>query len=123
MKQKISKTSISKKTKRKTNSYLVETINLAKKNNLMELAKKLSRPARLQVKVNLEELDKEVKENEKIIIPGKILGNGNIKKKITICALTFSDGALTKLKKAGCETKTIIKEIEENKTLKGARII
>jgi large subunit ribosomal protein L18e len=123
MKQKISKTEISKKTKKKTNSVLVETINLAKKNNLLELAKKLTRPTRMQAKINLEELGKEVKDGEKIIIPGKILGNGNIDKKITVIALAFSAGAKEKLKKAGCETKFLIKEIEENKTLKGIRII
>jgi len=123
MKQKISKTSIRKKTQRKTNPYLVETINLAKKNNLLELAKKLTRPTKLQVKVNLTELNEDVKDGEKIMLPGKVLGSGNINKKIVICALSFSNGATEKLKKAGCEIKTIKKEIEDNKTLKGVRII
>ena len=78
----ISKTKISKRTKRKTNPELVETIELAKKNNLLELAKKLSGPTRLQSKINLDELNK-LKEN-KVLVVGKVLGGGQINKKISI---------------------------------------
>ena len=39
---KISKTQISKRLKKKTDSELVETIEIAKKNNLLEIAGKLS---------------------------------------------------------------------------------
>lgn len=117
----ISKTKISKRQKRKTNPNLVETIELAKKNNLLDLAKRLSRPTRLQSKINLEDLDK-LKEN-KILIVGKVLGNGQIERKISIAALGFSESALKKLKEKGCETKTINQEIEKNKKLEGVKII
>jgi large subunit ribosomal protein L18e len=118
---KISKTKISKKIKRKTNQELVETIELAKKNNLLELAKKLSCPTRLQKRINLDELNK-LKEN-KILVPGKVLGNGDIERKISVFALSFSESALVKLKKKGCETGTIKQEIQKNKTLKEIKII
>ena len=64
----------------------------------------------------------EIKENN-ILVPGKILGEGDIEKKITISALGFSKQAKEKLKKAGCETRTIIKEIETNPTLKGVKVL
>jgi len=118
---KISKTKISKRVKRKTNFELVETIELAKKNNLLELAKKLSGPTRLQKKINLNDLNK-IKE-DKIIVIGKVLGKGNIERKISIFALSFSDSALKKLKKKACEIRTIKQEIEKNKKLKGVKII
>ncbi len=118
---KISKTRISKKTKRKTNPELVETIDLAKKNNLLELAHKLSGPTRLQEKINLEDLNK-LKEN-KILVAGKVLGKGDIEKKISVFALSFSESALKKLKKKGCETKTIKQEIEKDKKLEGVKVI
>ena len=117
----ISKTKINKRIKRKTNIKLVETIELAKKNNLLDLAKRLSGPTRLQSKVNLEDLNK-LKE-EKILVAGKVLGNGQIERKISISALGFSKSALEKLKKKGCETKTIKQEIEKNKKLEGVKII
>jgi len=117
----ISKTKINKRIKRKTNARLVETIELAKKNNLLDLAKKLSGPTRLQSKVNLEDLNK-LKE-DKILVVGKVLGNGQIERKISISALGFSKPAMEKLKKKGCETKTIRQEIEKNKKLEGVKII
>jgi len=118
---KISKTKISKRIKRKTKSELVETIELAKKNNLLELAKKLSGPTKLQKKINLEDLNK--LKGDKIIVVGKVLGKGNIERKISVFALSFSDSALEKLKKRGCETKLIRQEIEKNKKLEGVKII
>jgi len=118
---KISKTKISKKAKRKTNPGLVETINLAKKNNLLELANRLSGPTRLQKRINLEDLNK-IKE-DKILVAGKVLGKGDIEKKISISALSFSESALEKLKKKACNIKTIKQEIEKNKKLEGVKII
>jgi len=117
----ISKTKISKRAKKKTNLELVKTIELAKKNDLLDLAKKLSGPTRKQKKINLDELDK-LKEN-KIIVVGKVLGNGNIKGKKEISALSFSEQAKEKLKKAGCDIKTIKQKIEKDKKLEGVKVI
>ncbi len=115
----ISKTKISQRAKRKTNTILVETIELAKKKDLMDLAKKLSTSTRRQAKINLEQLNK-IKE-AKIIIPGKVLGNGNIEHKITVIALAYSKSAENKLKKAGCEMKIILHELQKS-DLKGITI-
>src|SRR4030042_2358540 len=118
---KLSKTKISKKTKRKTKPELVETIELAKKNNLLKLANKLSGPTRLQKKMDLEYLNK--LKAKKIMVIGKILGKGDMKRKISVSALGFSESALKKLKKSGCEANTIKQEIEKNKKLEEVEII
>ncbi|MFA5856655.1 MAG: uL15 family ribosomal protein [Candidatus Pacearchaeota archaeon] len=117
----ISKTKIKHKTRKKTNSYLVETISLANKNNHLDLARALTISTKRQPKLNLNDLNN-VTEKE-IIFPGKILSMGNINKKIKISAINFSDNAKEKLKKAGCETKRINDEIRDNPTLKGVQII
>jgi large subunit ribosomal protein L18e len=117
----ISKTKISKRMNKKTNPELVKTIYLAKKNNHLELAKILSGSTRQQIKVNLTEINDSTEKN--IIIPGKVLGSGEIKKKLTISALSFSKQAKEKLKKQGCEIRTIKKEIEMNPELKGVKIL
>tara|TARA_Y100000310_G_C20658422_1_gene803279 strand:+ start:590 stop:946 length:357 start_codon:yes stop_codon:yes gene_type:complete len=117
----ISKTKISKRQKRKTNSELVETIELAKKNNQLDLAKKLSQPTRLQSKVNLNDLDK-LKEN-KVMIIGKVLGTGEINKKIEIAALGFSESAKNKLKKNGSKINSIKEFLKDNKNLEGIKLI
>src|SRR3989344_7195242 len=96
-----SKTQINKKMKRKTNTNLVETIYLAKKNDMIELADALSVPKRQLLSLNLEDINKS--NSKAIIVPGKVLGNGSMNKKIQIYALSFSKSAEEKLRKLGCD--------------------
>ena len=105
---------------RKRNPELVETIRLARGGGLLELAKKLSGPSRLYSKINLNELENK---GEHIIIAGKVLGQGEINKKISVSALGFSEQAKEKLKRAGCEINTIKQELEKNPKLEGVKII
>lgn len=117
----MSKTKISKRTKAKTNPEIMETINLAKKNNLLDLAKKLSAPRSQYKNVNLDELERA--EGDKILIIGKVLGSGDITRKIGIAALSFSEGAKDKLNKAGCDMKSIKMAIEKNPKMEGVTIL
>ena len=57
------------------------------------------------------------------MVIGKVLGEGEIEHKINISALSFSKQAKEKLKKAGCEIRTIKEEIEKNHKLEGVKII
>lgn len=97
--------------KRKTNPELVETISLAKKNNQLELAKKLSSSTKNQLKINLDDLSK-LKES-KIIVVGKVLGKGEIENKKEIAALSFSESAENKLKKSGSKIMLIKDAIKD----------
>lgn len=117
----ISKTQINYRLEKKRNPILRETIILAKSKSLLELSKKLTMPTKKQASINVGELN-EMSEKE-IIVVGKILGQGEISKKITIAALGFSEQAKEKLKKAGCEVRTIKQEIEKNPKLEGVKII
>ena len=109
----ISKTQISKRTLKKRNPEIVETINLAKKNDLLDLAMRLSGPSSKYKNINIDEMGKI--EGDKILIVGKVLGSGDINKKVKVAALGFSERAKEKLKKAGCEIKSIKQEIKDNK--------
>ena len=111
---------MTKRTSRKRNPEIVETIELAKKNNLLELAKKLSSSKKNYKNINLDELNK-IKESH-IAVVGKVLGQGILEKKKTIAALGFSKQAQEKLLKMKCEIKTIKQEIKDSK-LKGVKII
>ena len=117
----ISKTKITKRTDKKRNLEIVETINLAKKNGHLDLAKKLSAPRSQYKNVNLDELD--AAEGDKILVVGKVLGSGEISRKIGVAALGFSGSARDNLNKAGCDIKSIKMAIEENPKMEGVTIL
>ena len=104
--------------KKKTDKELVETVLKLKKKN-QELSSLLSVPTRKRFSLNLDEINKQIKEEKTLIVPGKVLGRGNIEKKIKIIALNFSRQAEKKLKKAGCEAKTIVEELKKNEKIDG----
>lgn len=110
--------------KRKTNSELVETILLAKKNEKwLNIAGVLSGPRKNRKNANLNEINQNVKEGEKILISGKVLSQGNLDKKIKIIASSFSENAKEKIKKAGSESITMLEEIKSNPGAKGIKIL
>ncbi|VVB83516.1 50S ribosomal protein L18e [uncultured archaeon] len=119
-----SKTLIGKQAERKNNPELVETILLAKKKDKwVEVAGLLSSPRANMKIINIDELDKEAKEGETILIPGKVLSQGDLNKKIKVAALSFSNKAKEKILKAKGEISTIAEEIRKNPDAKNVRII
>jgi len=116
----ISKTKIKERAVRKTNEHLAEAIFLARKAGLMEIARALSSPARKRASVNVRKLN--ILKAETAIVPGKVLGSGNIDKKMKIYAIGFSKEASKKLKKAGCECELIfeaLKKLKKGEKIKG----
>jgi len=118
------KTKIEKQLHRKINKDLVNTIIAAKKHkNWNEIAHLLSSPRRKKIYVNLQKINEEGKEGEKIMVPGKVLSLGEIEKKIKISAVSFSERAKEKLLKYKCEVSTILEEIKKNPEAKGVKIL
>ena len=118
------KTRIEKKLRNKTNIKLVETIIIAKKNSKwLNIANLISRPRRKQISINLDQINEEVNDGERIVIPGKVLGEGELNKKITIIANSFSQGAKDKLKKSKVEVINLFDEIKKNPDAKNIRIL
>ncbi|MEN7982512.1 MAG: 50S ribosomal protein L18e [Nanoarchaeota archaeon] len=119
-----SKTLIEKQVKRKNDKELVETIIAAKKNkNWFRVAEILSSPRRKRININLNEIEKNIDGKNLIVIPGKVLSQGEITKKSKIVAFKFSEKAKEKLIKAGCEVKSIVDEIKNNPSAEGIKII
>ena len=119
-----SATKIKNQAKRKTNGELVETILRAAKNEKwIDVARVISGPRRNRLNLNLDIIDREAKDGEKIIIPGKVLSQGRINKKIKIIALSFSENAKEKLSKEKIDFSTISEEIKKNPDAKGLRIL
>lgn len=86
------------------------------------VADKLSSTASQRSEVNLTKINKFAKEGEKIVVPGKVLGNGILSKKVTIIGFKASEGAIKKIEVAG--SKFIeIKDYISNKPDSKIRIL
>lgn len=118
------KTQIEKKLKRKTDKDLVETIIAGKKKDSWNIvAHKISKPSRKQTDLNLDEINERSKEGDIIIIPGKVLGMGEVNKKIKISALAYSESAKEKLTKNKIDFNLIGEEIKSNIEAKNIKIL
>ncbi|MBT3404910.1 50S ribosomal protein L18e [archaeon] len=120
-----SKTKISEQAHRKTNPEVVETIMTAKKSGevWLNVAGMLSGSRRNCPSLNLGEIDAQAKDGETIVVPGKVLSQGNVTKKIKIIAMNFSEGAKQKIKEAKMEYKSILEEIKSNPSAEGIKIL
>jgi large subunit ribosomal protein L18e len=120
----ISKTKISKRTENKRNPDLVETVNLCKKNeSWIKICQSLLVPKRKRINMNLEKINKESKEGDIVVVPGKVLSQGEISKKIKIVALKYSENAEEKLSKAKIDYSYITDEIKKNPKATGVKIL
>ena len=79
-----------------------------------KVSKKLSGPRRNQVEANLYRINKKTKNNDVIVVPGKILGLGELNHKLTIACLTFSKSAKKKIEASGSKLISIEELLEQN---------
>jgi len=103
-------------------------INLRKtavkeKVNLWKAVKKeLEKSTRQRRNVNIDRIERFSKEGEISLVPGKVLSDGELTKKINIAAYSFSKAAKEKINKIG-KAMTIEELIEKNPKGKNVRII
>ena len=86
------------------------------------IAIELEKPSRNKRVVNLYKLEKNCKDGETIIVPGKVLGTGMLTKKLNVVAFQYSNEALEKINKVG-NAVTIQDYLKKNSQGKGVRII
>jgi large subunit ribosomal protein L18e len=114
----------------KSNEQLQSLIGDLKKQSRLEnvaiwkrIAVDLERPTRDRRIVNLSRIARVTKENDTVIIPGKVLGTGELAHKLTIAAYTFSGSAIDKLVKAKCTWYSIPDFMKKNPKGQKTRII
>jgi large subunit ribosomal protein L18e len=113
-----------------TNDKLMELITLLENKAeekdsalLARLADDLKRPLRIKREVNISKINRFTKDGEVIVVPGKVLGGGELDHKVTISAFKFSSSALAKLEKNGSKIVPLAKLAEESINGKRIRII
>jgi len=73
----------------------------------LNVAKILAKRRKNRAQINLWKIERETKDNDIIVVPGKVLSDGELTKKVTIIAYSFSDGAIDKIKKNGSKIEYI----------------
>ena len=87
-----------------TNPQLIELIRFLKKQGRenkakvwRDIAERLAKPRRNSIAVNLSRLNRHTKKNDVVIVPGKVLGTGDLAHPVIVAAFSFSKTAKEKI--------------------------
>ena len=86
------------------------------------VAELLARPRRKRIEVNVEKLDKLCNEGETVVVPGVVLGKGELSKPLTVVAYKFSSSAKQRIEKAGGKAVELL-DFYPAKEVRGLRIV
>lgn len=113
-----------------TNVQMVGLIGLLRKHSIEQkagiwksIADELEKPTRQRRIVNLYRINKYSKNNENVIVPGKVLGTGLLNHKVNIAAWSFSDSAIQKVKMVNGACMSIHEMLQKNPKGQNMRII
>ena len=87
-----------------------------------DVAERLEKPRRTHAEVNLGRIERYAREDETVVVPGKVLGSGALRKEVTVAAVDFSGTAETKIGRVG-ETTTLEQVLEDNPDGSNVRVI
>ena len=107
-------------------TLIVKLKDLSRKEDVKlwkRVAVDLEKPSRQRRIVNISHLAKHTKDNESIVVPGKVLASGNLSHKLSIAAFRFSQTAAEKIKQSNGNCISINDLMEKNPKGKGVRII
>jgi large subunit ribosomal protein L18e len=99
----------------------LKTVSIKQKANIWKrVASELEKPTKKRRIVNISKIDKYTEKNQTVIVPGKVLGMGELNKKLTIAAYRFSKSAKEKITSQGSKAITIQELVKKNP--KGSKI-
>jgi len=113
-----------------TNQVVVQMVKELKQASSKNDAPIWSKLAKLALKtssvrrvVNLTKINEVTKENAVIVVPGKVLGTGNVSHKITLSSFSISNSAAKKIIESGGTIISFSEMINQFPTGKGVIII
>ena len=86
------------------------------------VADRLEKPRRTHAEVNLGRIERYARDDETVVVPGKVLGSGVLETNVTVAAVDFSSTAETKIGQVG-DAVSLEDAIEENPTGTNVRVI
>lgn len=87
------------------------------------VAERLARPRQQSYAVNVSRLERVAKPSETVVVPGKLLATGKLRKPLTVAAYRFSEGAREKVHAAGGRTLTLPELLHAHGEGTGVRIV
>ncbi len=87
-----------------------------------DVATRLEKPRSTHAEVNLGRIERYAREDETVIVPGKVLGSGVLNKSVTVAAVDFSSTAETKIDQVG-EPVPLEQAIEQNPEGSNVRVM
>jgi len=87
------------------------------------VAREMSRSRKNMAQVNVEEICRHLKDGETAVVPGKVLGDGVVDRKLSVAAFTFSGSAIRKISEAGGKAMSLEELIKKNPKGKNVRIM
>lgn len=109
------------------NPFLVNLIEYLKKKSVKEkvslwkdIAERLSKR---RVAVNLSKINRHTNKSDQVIVPGKVLGAGDLDHPVTVAAFNFSKSAKEKIEKVKGKPITIKELTKINSKGTGVKII
>lgn len=90
---------------------------------LLKMADELSKSSRSRAKVNISRIEKSCGAKEEAIVPGKLLADGILTKRVTVACFSSSEAARKKIEGAGGKIISIAQMVEKNPKGTGVRII
>jgi len=117
-------------TPKKTDPNLVTLIEDLKKSSRengaeiwRDIALRLEKSKSNWAEVNLSKLERYTTDGDVIVIAGKVLGAGNINKKVTVAAYDFSESAKKKIAQAGGKGISIMDLVKMKPNGTGVKIM
>jgi large subunit ribosomal protein L18e len=89
----------------------------------LKLSKLALKPSQARRVLNLNKIGQLTKDGDVIVVPGKVLGTGNISHKITLCSFAISNTAATKIIESGGKISNFEEMTKQYPTGKGVQII
>lgn len=113
-----------------TNPELIELIRFLKKqsreNNVniwRDIAERLSKSRRSRLAVNVSRINRCTQKKELVVVPGKVLGSGEIDHAITVAAFAFSGRAKEKIMAAKGKCMSFFDIVQKNPKGSNVKIV
>jgi len=87
-----------------------------------DVAERLAKPRRTHAEVNLGRIERYAREEETVVVPGKVLGSGVLNKDVTVAAVDFSRSAAEQIDQVG-ESIRLEQALERNPEGSQVRVI